>query len=45
VGRQVNNVAWKPFLLKGLEFTSRMYGITIIAGSVMTYAGLVAYNR
>lgn len=41
---QVPNVAWQSYLQLNLEFPAWMLGMTVILGSFMTFAGIVAYK-
>jgi hypothetical protein len=42
---QVSNSAWSAFLTAGLGFTGRDYGLTLLFGTVLLYAGLVVYKK
>lgn len=41
---QVPNVAWQSFLQLNLEFPAWILGMTVILGSFMTFAGVMAYK-
>jgi len=41
---QVPNVAWQSYLQLNLEFPAWILGMTVILGSFMTFAGVLAYK-
>lgn len=42
---QLTNAAWMNFLVEGLEFTAWMIGLVGIAGSVMSWFGIMTYKQ
>eukprot|EP01038_Epipyxis_sp_PR26KG_P012294 gene12294-16485_t len=41
---QIPNVAWQSFLQLGLNFEPWILGLTVIIGTFMTFAGILAYK-
>ena len=42
---QVPNVAWQSYLQLSLKFPAWILGMTVILGSFMTFAGILAYKN
>ena len=41
---QIPNVAWQSYLQLSLHFPNWVLGLTVMVGSFMTFAGVVAYK-
>ena len=42
---QLTNAAWMNFLVEGLGFTAWMIGLVSIAGSIMSWLGIMTYKK
>ena len=42
---QLTNAAWMNFLVEGLHFTAWMIGLVSIAGSIMSWVGIMTYKK